>query len=392
MTIEKGTIIWSAPGSVESLGPLPLRLRDENGTIFAEGMAGSKFEARPGDYRLTIVLPNGVELMSREAVTIEPGGLAEPDFPDLDQGLVDFQRQSGVAKAPKDISSISGCRWCGRWLELWSDAEEGADSADPLAADETLAFEFELGPKLIEVERTMGCDDVVLFRRETGRTAFILPGDRDIGTDGPLRMGVGLYTGGDAPGLHFESPVGPEANNFIRYINRGMLGEARRIILDLLGENSSPPGEMHGSLLRAVMAGYVFLRANELSHADWLTERLCRYAPEVPDVHVIRMEALARLGGADNHQAAVGALRQAIAAGCPWFRSGISYMLERLRLYVGADAADSVDFRLTDAAELEGWKRRFHRMVHKLDANELYTTFNLGAPAAAAARAGDRPR
>jgi hypothetical protein len=376
----KGSLLWSPGPALRELGALPLRLRDEDGAIHAEGMSGTAFEVRPGSYRLAVRLPNGAELIGREAVTIEPGGSVEGKFPDLEQGLLDFQRQSAAAaasKAGQEGKTVSGCRWCGPWLSLWSDAEEGEDSPDPLANEEALAFEFEVGEKPQVLERKAGCDDVILFRRERGRRAFILPGDRDIGTHGPLRMGVGLYLGGASPGLHFASPVGPESNNFIRYINRGMLGEARRIILDLLGENSSPPGEMHGSLLRAVMAGYVLLRANELSQAGWLTERLCRYAPEVPDVHVIRMEALARLGGEDNHHAAVAALCAALDAGCPWFRSGVGYMLERLRLYVGADAWDDVDFSLRERHAMRGWKRRFRRMVRRLDDNELYTVFNL---------------
>jgi hypothetical protein len=387
MTVEKGRVLWAPEEALQAIGALPLRLRDDDGAIYAEGMSGSEFEARAGTYRLAVTLPSGVELISKEAVTVEPGGLAEPEFEDLSAALRAFLKPPAPAVAKRlaardEEAPLAGCRWCGKWLELWSDADEGSEPPDPFTVDEALAFDFEIGSREQVVERTRGCDDVVLVRDGAGRKAFILPGDRDIAAKGPLSMGVSIYRGGRGPQLHYESPLGPEPNAFIRYVNRGMLGEARRISLDLLGANSSPPGEMHGSLLRAVVAGYVFLRANELREVEWLTERLVRYAPEVPDLHVIRMEGLARLGGRDNHEAAVGALRDAIAAGCPWFRSGISYLVERLRLYVGAHSEDSVDFRLGDPGELEGWKRRFLRMVRRLDTTELYTTFNLAPPAA----------
>jgi hypothetical protein len=414
----RGSVRWAPRMAGSELESLPLRLRGPTGAIFAEGMTGGEMSAPPGLYYLAVTMPNGAELIGATPVKLVAGKTARPKLADLERAILAAQDRA-PAGAAADASAeaepgaagdsafpdirpgnaaqdeagppagatevLEACRWCGRWLHLWSDAEESAAVPDPLGDDYSRAADFTVGRQERIVERTQGCDDVLLVRHPGGRKAFILPGDRDISGEGPLRMGVSIYRGGDRPQLHYESPLGPEVNDFIRYVIRGALGQARRISLDLLGANSSPAGQMHGSLLRAVVAGYVLLRANELSQADWLTERLVLYAPEVPDLHIIRMEGLARLGGTENHDKAVAALRDALAAGCPWFRSGVSYALERLRLYVAADADHSIDFHLGDAAELEGWKRRFNRMVRKLDTTELYTTFDLDPVSAAPA-------
>ena len=44
----------------------------------------------------------------------------------------------------------------------------------------------------------------------------------------------------------------------------------------------------------------------------------------------------------------------ALRRGCPWFRSGVGYALERLRLYSTVDADKAHDFQLHDPMRLDG--------------------------------------
>ena len=97
-------------------------------------------------------------------------------------------------------------------------------------------------------------------------------------------------------------------------------------------------------------------------------------AADVPDAHVIRAEVYARLG---RHAEAIRALREGYSTGCPWLRSGMSHLLERLRFYLEVDAG-SFPFKLGDELEqFATWKKRLERMARRLDTTELFTTFTI---------------
>ena len=74
---------------------------------------------------------------------------------------------------------------------------------------------------------------------------------------------------------------------------------------------------------------------------------------------------------------AIAALRDGYSTGCPWFRSGMSHLLERLRFYLEVDAG-SFPFRLGDElAQFATWKARLERMARRLDTTETFTTFTI---------------
>jgi hypothetical protein len=108
---------------------------------------------------------------------------------------------------------------------------------------------------------------------------------------------------------------------------------------------------------------------------SWLSN-LAGTASDVPDVPVLRAELLARLG---MHDEALECLRVAMAGQVPWFRSGLSYMLERVRLYIDVSANTDVPFRIDDA-ELPRFlaaRDRLDRLMTVLVRGRVFSTFDV---------------
>jgi hypothetical protein len=82
--------------------------------------------------------------------------------------------------------------------------------------------------------------------------------------------------------------------------------------------------------LGAAVGAYSLLRFNQLDRLHEWTQNLYRYLPWLPDGVVILAEHLARVG---KHQEALDTLMELPKRGLPFFTSGMTYAVNRLRHY-----------------------------------------------------------
>jgi hypothetical protein len=82
--------------------------------------------------------------------------------------------------------------------------------------------------------------------------------------------------------------------------------------------------------LGAAVGAYSLLRFNQLDRLQDWTKNLYRYIPWLPDGVVILAEHLARVG---EHQEALDTLMELPKRGLPFFTSGMTYAVNRLRHY-----------------------------------------------------------
>jgi hypothetical protein len=104
----------------------------------------------------------------------------------------------------------------------------------------------------------------------------------------------------------------------------------------------------------AAMAGaYSLLRGGELNRLrDW-TKHLMDWMPWIPDGAAIRGEHLARLG---SHKEAVDAFLKIAERGIPMFSDGLSFAIDRLRLYArSGDLPPTAKDAWTQLAEFATW-------------------------------------
>jgi hypothetical protein len=192
----------------------------------------------------------------------------------------------------------------------------------------------------------------------------------------PRTIAASLVPGPSGPQIRYRSTVAEETNTLLSFVENGVLTEMWAVSEDLVQQGERAMYGAGGSVLRAVTGAYVLLRANALDGLDAWLATLAGVAPGVPDVPILRAELLARLG---MHDDALDCLRTAIAGQVPWFRSGLSYMLERVRLYIDVSANTDVPFRIDDA-ELPHFleaRDRLDRLMGVLVRGRLVSTFDV---------------
>jgi hypothetical protein len=390
---EETTFTWSLPPGFERLGALPVRLRSRRGALVASGVSGRALAVTPGSYLVSITLPDGREIISDQP--IELGGtepVVPPDFDD--ELLASVPLQSFVPGAPvpppppmmaavgpavagapapeappsEQPATVTALRFQGDWTGIWN--EEAAPVVS-FGAD-IAAGRVEIGERPVRIDRGDAPDELLGFPVAAGRRLFVVPFDVAVPRSSGERRSIFVQLKNDGSSLRFTSPVSAETNSFLEFVDRNLISESTRLARDLLtygsGEGNPP------SLLRAIVAAYVLLRVNELDGVEPHLDRLMSIAADVPDAHVIRAEVLARLG---RHAEAIRALREGYSTGCPWLRSGMSHLLERLRFYLEVDAG-SFPFKLGDELDqFATWKKRLERMARRLDTTELFTTFTI---------------
>ena len=401
-----GILNWSLPPALDHLGRLPIKLLTEEGRVAAHGLSGRDIEVPEGSYFLSCGLPNGREVIRRKPIGIEAGIRIDPIFPFLELELAVEESQAAKPGAdpaaptgqPAPLSAdspgillgaeiasdppaaaaalpatFSARMWAGDWMAQWDKGAGEGQTVDPGGfRNETIALS---GDQPIPISGEAGRDLLLELMDGETRRFFVVPFDRAIlSGSGEAAIDVSLAPDPQKISLHFASPVSAEANAFVEFVNHGLLDQSRAITADLVAGGEDALREQETSALRAMLGAYVLLRANTLDgFEDWIA-RLAELMPQVPDVHIVRMEALSRLG---KHGEAIAALRIAVTRGCPWFRSGISYLLERLRLYIEVDAETSDAFNLTkdDRARFMKSKTRLENMARRLDCASLFAAF-----------------
>jgi hypothetical protein len=384
---------WSLPLGFEGLGALPVRLRSPRGELIASGVSGRAIAAAPGRYLVSITLPNGREIiaddpvdLSADAPVVPPNfdedifasiplqsfvpGAAAPPPPPMMAAVAPAMVGAPPAETPPadQPEAVTALTFQGDWTEIWN--EEAAPIVD-FGAD-IAAGRVRISDQPVRIDRGDAPDHLLGIRIPSGRRLFVVPFDVGVPRHDGERRSIFVQLKPNGSSVRFTSPVSAETNTFLEFVDQNLISEATRLARDLLTHGTAQGNAP--SLLRAIVAAYVLLRVNELAGVEPHLDRLTAIAADVPDAHVIRAEVYARLG---RHAEAIAALREGYSTGCPWLRSGMSHLLERLRFYLEVDEG-SFPFQLGDELDqFATWKRRLERMARRLDTTELFTTFTI---------------
>lgn len=155
------------------------------------------------------------------------------------------------------------------------------------------------------------------------------------------------------------------ADLLTRYLTRGMFQEATESLTSdsmkaerLLEEKGHDP-------IAAAVGAYTILRAGDLSRLhEWTTNLMERFQ-WLPDGATICGEHLARLG---KHKEAFSAFMQLQTRGLPFFADGLSYTIDRLRLYIETSSRSNS----FSAIDLESGKS----LLARLNSFATFTDFN----------------
>jgi hypothetical protein len=338
--------------------------------VVAEGVSGKDIEVAEGCYRVGAILADGLEVLLDELVEVVAGQTVSAPS-------VDVERQNPLARQSNDDSqyqTVLARRWRGDWLASFSEQSAGLNPGGDGFTDGTITLEVNR-PTIIE--RDFDRDDLLVIEGSRGLNIHVLPLDRCLfGTESSgerFAIGVECKAMLDRFALKYSSPVDPATNAFLEYVDNALLSESSAISADFIGRSQHAIRSGRSSLLCAVLSAYVLLRANQLEGLDRWTQQLVELMPDMPDAFALHTETLARMG---KHVQAVEALRSGLDKGCPWFRSGLSYSLERLRLYIDVHSEQN-SFHLSDE-DLANFKKRkaqIERAAIHLDTTALFTTF-----------------
>jgi hypothetical protein len=112
--------------------------------------------------------------------------------------------------------------------------------------------------------------------------------------------------------------------------------------------------------IAAAVGAYALLRLGDLERLHVWTEDLRNYFEWLPDSVTIRGEHLARLG---NHDQALTVFLDLPSRGLPIFSDGLSYALDRLRLYIRVGEKNFEKARLEQSKTLLVQLQRFAAFV-----------------------------
>lgn len=440
-----GSILFKTPGSVHEIGALPVRIRTSDGEVVATGVSGTPIEVEAGDYFVWVRLPGGQETGSGDIVTVSDGettvaaalrtatgasagGIAvavtdalaalaagvasDPPAPPpppapavwadaaaggpalamaADEPAETLAPAAAVAPvssygstaAPPHPATAPAWLWSGNWLASWGDPETPAMPAGIAAAPPVVTLSTET-PLILP--GFPSSDQLLVLRTGTAavpRLRFtIVPFDECtacIGDTADTReIAARLAYAGDDPVVTYRSTVVGATNALLDLVDTSALHDMVAVSDDMVKQGESALIGAGGSLLRALIGGYVLLRANRLEGLrEWL-DILAARPPVLADVAVLRAELFARLG---EHDRALAELDVAISGPCPWFRSGLTYVTERVRFYLSVTDNEEHEFRIDDRDlprfRLAHW--RFARMMPRLVTNRILTTFDIAA-------------
>ncbi|MBC7519728.1 MAG: hypothetical protein H7268_01345 [Sandarakinorhabdus sp.] len=423
-----GTITFPTPTTNAGAGPLPVKVRTADGETVGWGVSGSPISVAPGQYFVSIVMPDGRERTSGEMVEVQPGGdsapapmearvaaappplsfaaaepmaapspgfesdadVGAPHSRAVSRGMPDDMARdaapdaapaAAIAGAAPDGQCCVGRLWRGDWFAAWDSAALAAagrtapDLALALGADFTLS---ETAPLMID--HVPGLDTMFSMRIGAATRYAVVPYDECAACVGeapnPRTIATRLVTGPAGPAARFRSSIAEEANTLLAFVENGVLTEMWTVSEDMINQGERAMYGAGSSILRAVTGAYVLLRANHLDGLDAWLRTLAEAAPSLPDIAILRVEMLARLG---MHEDALALLHDAIGGRCPWFRSGLSYMLERVRLYIDVSANTDVPFQISDG-ELPRFveaRDRLDRLMRVLVRGQVMSTFDV---------------
>lgn len=372
---KPGSITWTTADP--AAGPLPVKIRSADGEMIGSGVSGSPISVPAGKYFVSVVQPDGRERGSNSIVTVKAGEEAmigaqvphpsspppspPPPPPTLRMAAAPmaggFAMDAPAMLEPEDVALpiiaspgdiVDAWLWKGDWFASW-DSGHAARQAAVLAAQLGSAVPLSENVPLV-IERLPSGDQLLALKLPGAMRYSVVPFDECtacIGeTPNEQEIAASLSMAGGSPNVRFRSTVAEETNTLLSFVENGVLTEMWAVSEDMVNQGERAMYGAGGSLLRAVTGAYVLLRANQMDGLDAWLRTIEGLSPSLPDIPILRAELLARLG---QHEDALDLLRTAISGRVPWFRSGLSYMLERVRLYIDVSSNPDVPFRISEA-------------------------------------------
>jgi hypothetical protein len=389
--LEGGQLLVSTQGDLEPHGVLPVRVRTAQGALVASGVTGKTIALPDGEYEISIVKPDMIEfehpslikVQSGEAETVLLGNLASAEtaspanYTPAEGGQPTLQQDDADQELPA-AKIINAKLWRGRWMDRWESIES--------------AYAEGLQPELVALREsesvTLASDHeddrfLVTPYDAQGKTILrfsIVPHDECVacvGVEGEEALiSATLRPGKAVPTIRYRSLRSDEANALLDFVESGVLSDMQDISAPMIERGAAGMLDAQFSLLRGTLGAYVMLRANNVKKLEpWLAEMIER-APGLSDIRIMRAELLGRLG---RHSEAVNEIKIALISLCPWFRSGISYLLERLRLYLEIEDEDKATLPMTEVDwEVFAFaKLRLQNLSPFLVPGNLFTTFDI---------------
>jgi hypothetical protein len=392
----RGSILWTAPKAIAGAGALPVKVRSATGILVGSGISGEAIVVPPGQYSVSVTMPNGHEFAATQQTHVTAGQtvnarIALPDETtrscitsranavslQMTESLT-LESMTGPVGAPVG-RHIDAQEWCGEWLGEWKSPKEAflsglQDGTVTLSETEQLRLPADDAHDRFLITRHQNIEGQAILRFS------IVPHDECIicvgePEDSRLILAA-IREGSNPPSIKFASSISDETNTLLNFVDSGAFGAMQTVAESFVRAGESAMLESRVSLLRGITGAYILMRVNATDHLeDWL-KQIGELAPALPDTHALQAELFARLG---RHKEAVQALRAATHALCPWFRAGLSYLVERLKFYTDLSEKTRATLDLSD----DDWKRfdharaRISRMSPMLALTQVFTTFDI---------------
>ncbi len=423
-----GHAILTLPREMEGLGRLPVRVRDRVGRIVSTGLSDTPIPLKQGQYQLSVQMPDGEERFASETVSVRPRQTIETFIPGpVSQAVTSIARnmtaigdamidasQAMVAAAAAMASSLEtksaspsfgmagsappddnladmammardilpepeGLNvriWRGHWLDPMDDIKtvftRGLGSPFKLHASGDPPLPGEDGvDRFIVMNHVADGEDMIRMT--------IVPWDELIGGNAPRsprQIAANWREGSTPPAVRFRSAHDSETNTLLDFLDSGVLETMQTVSSGFLAEARTMLASNGVSLLRGLLATYIALRSNQIEGLDaWLGD-FAALAPSCPDVHALQVELYARLG---DHTRAAQALAAAFSDDCPWFRSGLTYLYERMSLYLELSPAKQAEMQLSheDWDRMRAARKRIAALAPYFVSSQSFTTFDI---------------
>ncbi len=316
---------------------LPVEVRKPNMALVTRTLSTETVEVPPGTYHSVATLPAGVELYEQAEVVADkatvvvlrpdPGDVSPSESLEVQRYFVGTPVGSTLPMpAALGLESLGPSEDTATLRVLAGNLLAGAGLVGQLTTDDPAALLAPQPPPELGIARFVCWSGtgryVQLLQRGQPPLNLALPISPDVGcTLDIVRQPIGSL----APELHLPN-VG--ADSTLRYYERGLLDQVRTAIgaisfERLLQQKMADP-------IAAAVGAYMLLRLGELERLhDW-TRNLANWFPWLPDGLAIWGEHQARLG---RHAEALTSFLQLPDRGLPIFSDGLSYAVDRLRLY-----------------------------------------------------------
>ncbi|MGH9970325.1 MAG: hypothetical protein ACREBG_21390 [Pyrinomonadaceae bacterium] len=346
---------------------IPVEVRRPNLTLAATTLASDIIELEPGQYYVTARLPAGQELFDyvevmegreNKAVLESDPEQESPHEWQASQHYLVAQRQRSVRGLESSLESLGG-----ESVEAKLRSIAGNVLNEDYVITEPTKWEFSYSDELAEstIHGTNKIQFVQLCQTNAPALNMALPAYSDLSCKLVVtRQPDGLFS--------FDAHLWKSmVDMLLRFSNKGyqeqasLTSKALDAELMLYDKGTDP--------IAAAVGAYAILRFNMLESLHEWTENLRNRFQWLPDGAAIRGEHLTRRG---KHKEALAAFLELSKRGLPLFSDGLTYAVDRLRLYTNLKETFTEEGQLDQARTL---LQRLQRFADCADFREPFTTF-----------------